>query len=320
MTSDSAVQAARVVQVLLVLGAVLTGLSMAEQTAAVRNVGEESLSVGVEAPVENPRGPWEDGQVLTEADAGIPVDVAPRWNVTARHATDAVPAAGHDWSAELEIRERGDEGRDWWSVEEDLPVEAEGASIRIPLDANATLERARQLDDEAGVAGRLQVRVVVRHTGDVTVDGETRRSGALATLQLIPEDDRFVVQTSDGGTTYSETVEREISPMPFALAAAAVAVEAVPAWARRHRDPWEEPAVDTVLVDGLTVPGDAARSSLEDLLETARDRDVVVLVDVDADVAFVAEPAPIWARLGQEGFREVGSSDEVRDVEDYVRR
>lgn len=324
--SDRTVKATRAVQVALLLLAALAGLSMAEQTATTRTVGQESLAVGVEAPVQDPRGPWSAGDVFTEDDAGIPVDVAPRWNVTASHTGSGVDATDHVWSATLVLRERGPEGGNWWRVTEDLPVEGSGASVRVPLDANATLQRARQLEAEAGVPGTLQMRVVVRHQADLVVQGEERSTVTVASLTAIPDGDRVTVTADDDGTTFAESAESGLSPLPFALAGAAAALEIVPWRARKDRRPWEDPDVETVQVEGLSVPADVPRTTLERLVAVAKRRDGVVLVDVAAGIALLRGPPDLWARLGEGPFEDVPGEDGPADpstrseIDDLVRR
>lgn len=309
LRDDRTIKATRAIQVVLILLAALAGLAMAEQTATTRTVGSESLAITVDAPVENPRGPWSAGESFTEASAGIPVDVAPVWNVTATHQGSGVDAEGHAWSASLIVRERGAEGGDWWRQTEELPVQASGPTADVTFDANATLSRARQLAAEADVPGTLEIRIVVRHHGDLVVAGQDRSTVTVASLTAVPEGDRMTLETDDDGTTFAETEEAGLSPLPFLLAGAAAVLEVVPWRARRDRRAWEDPSVERVRVDGLSVPADVPRTEIGRLLTVAKREDGVVLVDVGAGIALLRGPPDLWARLEPDEVDEPGSEE-----------
>lgn len=325
MLNGRAVKATRAVQVALLLLAALAGLSMAEQAPATRAVGQESLSLGVEAPVEHPRGPWSADHVFTEASAGVPVDVAPHWNLTPRHGTSGIEADGHAWTATLVLREQGSAGGSWWTIREEMPIEGDGSTVRVPFDAGSTLERAKQLEAEADVPGDLQIRIVVRHHGDLVVGGQDRSTVTVASLLAVPDGDRLTLSTEEDGTTFSETVEAGLSPLPFALAGAAIALEVVPWRARRDRRPWDDPAIETVEVRGLAVPSDMPRTELDRLLAVARRRDGVVLVDPSAGIAVLEGPTDLWARIEPEPFQTVPDDppdgpDDPSWVDDLISR
>lgn len=293
-------KALRVVQVALVLGALLTGLGWFEEdrSSATHELGEGSLQIRTSAPVENPRGPWQEGDVFTDGHAGVPLDVAPTLNVTATHRTDGLSAEDATWNATLRVEATGDEGGVWWRQARSIAVETEDDATRLSIDLPATIREAREMADEAGVPSRLTIEIDVRHQATVTVDGDPRPSDLVATVELVPREGFVVVQTRDDASTYSRPVDAGIDPLPPVLLGAAILAEGAIRFARRDDAPWESVrGVRVLAVEDLEEPSDSHRVSFEDIASAARDENRPLLVDPTTGIAVLDGASPLTAPL-----------------------
>lgn len=288
----------RLLQVALAVGAVFAALDWDAAAPAARPIARETLTLDLAAPVTAPLGPWHENATFTEHDAGIRVDVAPTWNVTVRHAVEGGDALDHAWSAEVRAVKVAGDGRAWWSTSETIPLEAEGPSAALRLDAAELVDRAEAMDEEADVPGRLDLALEVRHRGTVVVDGEARATERRVVLALVPAGDVVgLVVTEDAGE-WSAAAPRGWPWRAIAAAAAALTLEVparrlardVPAWARAR-------GVRVVEADGVRPPPEAPRVALADALAAARETGSVVLVDRARGVAVVQGAVALVAAL-----------------------
>lgn len=293
-------KAIRVGQVLLLLGAAVTGLSWFEQARgdSTQEIGEERVALQTRAPVQNPQGPWGEDQVFTEAHAGVPTKVAPMLNVSARHVADGLPARDHAWSAELTLEATGDSGGTWWSQTRPVALNATGDEAYVELDLPRIVKEGRSMAAATELPSRLSITLAIDHEATVVVDGEPRATSHRSTLDLVPREGFVVPRTQEDGTTYAQPVEDEIDRVPIALAGAAVLAEGGALGIRRRREPWESAwGVDAVEVDGLEVDPSAATVELDALLRQARDRGSAVFVDRAAGRALAPGDPPLVARV-----------------------
>lgn len=275
-------KALRIAQGALLLAAALTGLSWFEDARGqeTREIGSERLTVDLRAPVQDPKGPWDRSTVFTEEHEGVPLDVAPNLNVTARYATDGVTASDRVWSAELEYEATGDSGKTWWSTTTPVALNTTDTSAQAELDLPAIVQEARSMEAATDIPTRLSIRLEIHHEATVTVDGDARETSHTTAVDLVPKEGWVVPQTDDDSTTYAQPVEAGIDWLPIALAGSAVFSEGPAAWIRRRRDPCERAwGVDRIVVQGLEIPSEAATADLGDLLPQARDRGGSVYVD-----------------------------------------
>lgn len=277
-------KAIRIAQGVLLLAAALTGLSWFEDARGqeTREIGSERLAVDLRAPVQDPKGPWDSSTVFTEEHEGVPLDVAPHLNVTARYGTDGVTASDHAWSAELAYEATGDSGKTWWSTTQPVELDTTDERAEAELDLRAIVQEARSMETSTDIPMRLTIRLEIHHEATVTVDGDARETSHTTAVDLVPKEGWVVPQTDDDSTTYAQPVEPGIDWLPVALAGVAVFSEGPAAWIRRRRDPCQMAwGIKRIVVQGLEIPQNAATAEIDDLLSQARDRGGAVYVDED---------------------------------------
>lgn len=293
----------RVAQAMLLAAAALTGLAWFEDTRGqeTEQIGEEALTVATRAPVQNPKGPWTNDTVFTEAHAGIPLGVAPTINVTATYQTQHLAASDHGWTATLRYEATGEGGGTWWSITRPVALNTSDTSAYVELDLPRIVQKARSMTAATDVPARLSLTLAIHHEGTVVVDGDARQTRHTTTVDLVPREGFVVPQTHDDGSTYARPVEAGLDRTPIAFAGVALLAEG-PAFAlRRRREPWEGAwGVDPVEVDELEIPPNAPRTDLKALLSAARDRDGTLLVDRAAGLALAPGDPPLTARLDAE--------------------
>lgn len=288
----------RGLQILLVLGAVLAGLSWFEDTGESdhRQIAEQTLEIRTEAAVQTPRGPWGPGTTFTQDHAGVPLDVAPTLNVTAQHGSPGLAASDHAWSATLRYEATGEEGGIWWRTTQPLALEPDGSTATLALDLPRTIQDARSLADAADVPSRLTIEVAITHDADLVLDGEARSTQHTASLGLVPREGFVVLDTRDDGSTYSQPVEEERDWTPLALLAPALLAEGGIRLHRRGDPSWRHRrGVQAVEVTDLGKGTEAHRTSFEALVRLARTRNQPVLVDRQAGRARLAGDPPLSA-------------------------
>lgn len=301
MNGNNAVQAIRVAQVGLLLAALLLGLSWAERGNAVETVGSERFGLHLEAPVVRSRGPWEAGEVLTELDAGVPLDLAPEWVLTATHDFAGVEGQPGLWSGEVRIAKVSGDGRPWWTRVEPLAVQANGTTGVARLNASELVGRATALDLEAGASGRLDITVTVRHATAVTVAGSQVPSSKAGTLLLTPEGRFALVSVSGDGASHVRSVPKAFDPLPLLPAAGAAGLELAAWHLRRRLAPWERVRGLTVVkVKDLFVPNEVPECPLDEALRAAKRTNAVVLVDSEHQGVYVKGEVELLAYLTPE--------------------
>lgn len=290
----------RVVQIALVLGAVLTGLSWFADDHAPQSqeLGEERLTIRTEAPVQTAQGPWTQDMVFTQDHAGVPLDIAPTMNITAAYQNDSFQSEGHDWTAKLRFEATGDEGNTWWSTTRALPIEESNRSATVSVDLPALVREGRELEQAAGVPSRLSLGVDVQHEGQVTVANEPRSTTHTASVDIVPREGFVVANTHPDSTTYTQPVEEERDWTPAALFAVAVIAEGGIRVSRRNDAGWKHArGVQAVEVASLSVPDEKHDVSLDALLAVAREQSQPLLVDEEAGLALVEGPPAMLAQL-----------------------
>lgn len=289
--------ALRVAQAALLVAAVVSGLAWMDTGERVVPLGSDALALDVAAPVAEERGPWLVGDVLTEADAGVDVDVAPQWTVTATRTASGVDVEEGAWSAALTIEKVGGDGRTWWSVVEEVEPEVEGDAASFPLDAAALVARAQALDNATRTPGRLDLTLAVVHAGDVVVGTDRHAVVRTSLLQIAPSGSLVSLGVVEDSGDWS-TVEPAPTPWTTMLLGAGAAAAEIPARLAARRVPaWRRArGVDVVEAAGVTIP-DVPRTDLATALGVAKRTGGVVLVDRARGLAVVQGAVALVAPL-----------------------
>lgn len=289
-------KALRLLQAALLLAALLTGLSLFEEKSpAMQETGQQELSLEVQAPVENPKGPWDEGMVFTGEHEGIPPHVAPRLMVHASHTAIGIDVGNESWSSAIVFEARGEGGDVWWSTRQAVPLNVSGDDARLEIDLSSVVADAEAMDEAADVPSRLSIMIEIEHQA-TRGDGVTKAH--LASVDLIPREGFVATELRGDSSTVAEPAEEQRNWLPIALIGGALVAEG-PAWfVRRGRDPWEDTwGASAREVEGLTVPEEAPRASVEDVVAIARDRSHPVLVDREQGVILAAGDPPIWSSI-----------------------
>lgn len=290
--------AVRMLQAALVLGAAFQGLGWSDAAEAVATTGRDALALHVQAPVVAERGPWHPGDVLTESDAGVDVNVAPVWTVWAAHEARGVAVEPGAWTAALTIEKIAGDGRTWWSVVEEVPLDVDAAGASVVLDAYGLVTRAQRLDETSKTPGRLDVTLAVSHAAAIVVAGERVDAVRTSRLQITPSGTIASLGVVTDSADWSTVAPRAFPTVAVALAAVALALEpvarrlgrAVPAWERAR-------GVNVVEVENAPVPDDVPRCDLPTALAMAKKTGSVVFVDRARGIAVVQGAVALVAPL-----------------------
>jgi len=246
----------------------------------------------------NASGPWTDDHVFTERDAGVPLDLAPLWQVTARHDVEGLAEREGSWSARVEAEKLGGDGRPWWrEVRELTPIEGMGAAA-VAIDVGALMEDAKAKDAVVRTPGRLDVRIVFVHDAEVLVRGEAQAVSRTAWL-LLQAGEAYVsvVPTADGGS-WSQAGARPVPWIAAGALALALAIEPAARRVRAGEPAWKRArGVTVVEVADARPPHDAARCDLPSALRAAKETGAAVLIDRRRGVAVVKGAVTLVAAL-----------------------
>ncbi len=296
-------KAVRVVQAGFLVAAAVTGLSWFETgSTRMEDVAHEELSVEVLAPVENPRGPWQEGVVFSGEHEGIPPDVAPNMTVQARHTVTGLAVEEAEWSGAVVFEATGEGGDAWWSERRTAPVEADGSEARVQVHLPSVVEEAQAMDETADVPSRLSISIELVQEAVLEEKG---LSVQVASVDVVPREGFVATELRGDSSTFTEPVEEGTDWVPLALVGGVLVAQG-PAWGlRRGRAPWENRwGVSASMVGGLEVPEGAPEAPTEELFSLARDRGGSLLVDRERGIAVVPGDPPVW------GVVEAGAGEE----------
>lgn len=290
-------KAIRVVQVLVIVSAALLGLSWLEtDTTTTEEIGGERLDVTYEAIVQNDAGPWPPGTTMTDADAGIPHNAAPlvEFTFTYHHAGDLNPR-DEAWTASMHLVATGDGGSPWWSQEHPVVLETNSSTATARVNLTDILSQADDLSNELDMDHQMSITLSVQHESTVTVDDAIRTTRHEAHIDLDPREGYVATNARGDDSSYARTVEEERDGLSLVLFAPALVLEAPAQWLRRRRPPWENIwGLDVAHVQSNPfLQENAMEAPLDEILETARERDALVTVDGTRVHAHL-EP-PLWA-------------------------
>lgn len=290
-----------VMTVLGIMGASYVALQWMEDESPRALLSTERLQIDIEAPAQYAKGPWQTGHTFDRSSVGIPLELAPIWQVTAMYSRDGAPVQEGRWGATVETIQRGSGGKAWWTHEQEIEITESDGQANLSLNMTKLVENADRMKSEADVPGALQIRVAVHRTSTVMTESGPAEATRTARLLIDPQESFVRVEAHDDEATYHTTGAQGFPTVAAGLGMFTFAAGGLALYART-RVP-SSPLRTALPVRGLKVPGQSVRVDSESLARMARSRASTLLVDRDTGLLYLGGDIPMTGQLSAEEMK-----------------